>query len=196
MKRFLILFSLLSLGGCGTATTLPHNEVRLAYADSVCDLAGKNSGERTAALREAMANLPLGQRFAVVTADAAMPPKERTAFAAALYGGGIPQDRVTWKPGGKSALRVQFRTLRPVTTPETALAGEPHWYSSAAVSQSHGQATEFNLGAQLSSPEELAAPTAIGKANPISATGAVERYQTGQVRGLPEQSIEAGKAGK
>ena len=67
-----------------------------------------------------------------------------------------------------------------------------YWFSTAAVHPSFALATNWNLGAQVSDQRELSATRALGPPNPMSAVGAVDRYQKGQVRGLPETSLDAG----
>ena len=67
-----------------------------------------------------------------------------------------------------------------------------YWFSTAAVHPSFALATNWNLGAQIYDQRELSATRALGPPNPMSAVGAVDRYQKGQVRGLPETSLEAG----
>jgi type IV pilus biogenesis protein CpaD/CtpE len=68
------------------------------------------------------------------------------------------------------------------------------WFATGAVHPSFALATNWNLGAQVADQRELSATRALGPPNPMAAVGAVDRYQKGQVRALPEASLEAGGA--
>ncbi|MDR2366732.1 MAG: hypothetical protein LBF58_01260 [Deltaproteobacteria bacterium] len=66
------------------------------------------------------------------------------------------------------------------------------WFDTRVVHPAFGMATNWNLGAQVVDQRELGNSRALGRPNPMAAVGAVDRYQKGQVRALPETSLEAG----
>ncbi|MDR2444262.1 MAG: hypothetical protein LBE31_12190 [Deltaproteobacteria bacterium] len=81
----------------------------------------------------------------------------------------------------------QFDNTRPPVSPL-----EGNWLSTKSVSRDFGLATNVSLGQEITDRTELATPKTLGKSNPMASVGAVERYQKGQVRALPEISLEAG----
>jgi hypothetical protein len=69
------------------------------------------------------------------------------------------------------------------------------WFSSKIVHPSFGVSTNANIAAHLVNQAELEKPRALGKVNPMAAVGAVDRYQQGQVRALPEVDVSVGGGG-
>lgn len=55
------------------------------------------------------------------------------------------------------------------------------------------KATAFNLAQQVNNPERLTKPAEIGQPNSQAAVGAVERYQTGDVRDVDNDVGNVGK---
>jgi type IV pilus biogenesis protein CpaD/CtpE len=66
------------------------------------------------------------------------------------------------------------------------------WLSAKIVHPSFAVSTNNNVGSQLVNPAEQASPRSLGPVNPMAAVGAVDRYQKGQVRALPEVSVDVG----
>ena len=90
-----------------------------------------------------------------------------------------------------SPLQNQYGPAMAATRPPEGLAPN-FWFSSLAVHPSFALATNWNLGAQVIDQRELSQPRRLGGPNPMAAVGAVDRYQKGQVRALPETSLVAG----
>jgi hypothetical protein len=67
-----------------------------------------------------------------------------------------------------------------------------YWFSTKAVSPNFGLSMNVSLGNQLANREDLVKPKKLGKPNPMSTVGAVERYQKDQVKALSDISLEAG----
>jgi hypothetical protein len=66
------------------------------------------------------------------------------------------------------------------------------WLSAKLVHPSFAIATNNNLGLQIVRQDEITKPRPLGQPNPMAAVGAVDRYQKGQVRALPEMEITVG----
>ena len=66
------------------------------------------------------------------------------------------------------------------------------WYTDKAVGSQYGYSTYSNLAQQIYRPCDLETPEKFDGANPMAATGALERYQKGQVRALPEHNLDVG----
>ena len=90
-----------------------------------------------------------------------------------------------------SPLQNQYGPAAAATRAPEGVAPD-QWFSSLAVHPSFALATNWNLGAQVIDQRELSQPRRLGGPNPMAAVGAVDRYQKGQVRALPETSLEAG----
>ena len=67
-----------------------------------------------------------------------------------------------------------------------------NWYTSRAVNQNYALSTNYNLNSQAADPKDLIKPKELGAPNPQAVVGAVDRYQTGSVRGFNEVSLDAG----
>jgi hypothetical protein len=198
MKRIVpILLALCLMSGCTAATTLTRSPAALAISDTLCDLGAIPPADREAAVREAVLALPPGRQSATVTIGPPFTGREEAVITDMLRNAGIRPDRTARvRTQEARRLTITFHTLHPVQTESRPLPGEPHWYSSMAVSTAFGASSRGNLAAHIVDPREIEKPAALDPPNSIAATGAVENYQTGQVRGLPEQSLEAGKAGQ
>lgn len=63
----------------------------------------------------------------------------------------------------------------------------------SAMDDEFSKATAFNLAQQVNNPERLTKPAEIGQPNSQAAVGAVERYQTGDVRDVDNDVGNVGK---
>jgi hypothetical protein len=67
-----------------------------------------------------------------------------------------------------------------------------YWFNTKVLSPFFALATNSNLGAQIVRQDEITKPRKLGPVNPMAAVGAVDRYQKGQVRALPDVEVSVG----
>jgi hypothetical protein len=181
--------------GCGLSTSHLQNQVRPHVERVTVDLLGATRAGWTRAISEAMAGWTPGTTLAVVVHGPGADRETLRAAARAVAAAGIPSNRIGFRavPEGRLAVEVEMRRI----IQDLAARGpvDDFWLTRRSVHPDFARATNHNIGAQVSDPGEMNAKTAIGDPNPMSAVGAVERYQKGEVRALQEQTMEAGKAG-
>lgn len=181
---------LLLAGGCTRTTYLPGHNLDGKSAGETCtlELTSLMPAERTAAIEAFMEKLVGRTGKMTVSYGSRILDEELASVERQLAGHGVSSANLNLEKNTSGyGLMIVFAEKKNYFP-----ALDTYWFSSAAVSPEFGKSTNYNFAAQMVHPEELSKPGELGPANPQGAVGPVERYQSGQVRELPDVDLSVG----
>lgn len=189
-KAFLIIASCLFIaGGCARTTHVPsHNLTAEEYPARTLMLTQIPAGERTAAVDRFVNAWPQSGFEVIIAYGDNVDKMEIEQLEAVLTVRGVDSKDISQRrTGAGNTLGLVFAGREK--------SGQPfdnYWFSDSAVSKNFAKSTNANMASQAANPNDLVKPEELGAPNPMAASGAVERYQKGEVRKLGKNSAQAG----
>ena len=197
MREFcLLLICLTAMGGCATRSTVPQNQMVWVRENVPCVLTGLPADTRQLVLAETIKGHPDGGGSASVATGPEAEKNTAEKVRATLVALNIPAMRIVLAPATGDHIGVTFEVRRLIQAQAEDSFFAPYWFTNKAVNPSFGRAMEANLGKQYVDKYQLDVYEKLGSPNPIAAVGAVDRYQSGKVRGLSDQSVKVGTSGQ
>ncbi len=187
MKKLLLLMALMALPACGTVTNVAQNSMVMSENVQVVELAGLPDSEQLIKLEEALSQIQENDGKATIVKTKAIKNSMLTAIKNTLIRNGYNSSEINIRTSNNPsefAVIVTNYYLHQNQVPKSYFDQE--WFSGQQVRSEYGSATKYNLARQMVDKKELSEPKEYDGPNAISATGAIEAYQSGQVRELLE----------
>jgi hypothetical protein len=196
MRRAAILALLaFSLSACGRHTSPLQNQVFAAPDRLTLDLANLPLNDIRYGIGAALGNSPGFPVAARVIAGPGVREDFRAEAAIGLKAAGFSPGSVAWQAGEEKEFRVEAEFSGLAQRPAETGPLDNFWLTRNAVHPDFAKATNANLAVQAVRPGDLKGRRGIGAPNPMAAVGAVETYQKGEIKALPENSLSAGETG-
>ncbi|MDR1658288.1 MAG: CpaD family pilus assembly lipoprotein [Deltaproteobacteria bacterium] len=189
------LLALTVFSGCHLQTSSLQNQVRPGTNYFTLALAGLPDSSLAPLIRQNLEQWNSEQSRAVIVYGPQATKSALSIIEKALLAKGFPRNRISLRAMPEERLEVVLETWKLKQDMAEIGPMDDFWLTRKSVHPYFARATNANIAAQVVDKIDLFTPRSLGTPNPMSAVGAVQRYQKGEVREIGEQSLQPGEAG-